>query len=296
MKFKATNKKWLKKLMKKSKKCTTPISYEKYIHEDDKKTLSVLKVIPFFDKICSKFISIFNESQHNVLDMSCKVKITKTQLPRIYEMVEVICLKLGIDFPNLFLELNREPNAYTYGDKTATISITSGLLECLEDDEIFAVLAHECGHIACKHVLYHTMGQFILNGGIAGISLLDRTGWLGTAISIPLKLAFYNWMRCSELSADRAATLCCETSTPVIETMMRLAGGTWHVAKEIDTQQFIEQASNYKDLTDQSKWSKTLEFLMVSEQTHPLLSVRARLSREWAQTRSFESLVNSMYQ
>lgn len=152
--------------------------------------------------------------------MSSKIRISEKQIPRIYFMVVNISKKLGIEMPQLYLELNRQPNAYTYGNESATITVTSGLLECLEDDELYAVLAHECGHIACKHILYHTMGEVILNGGLVGFNLFDNNGFLSTAITLPLKLAFYRWIRCSELSADRAAIICCKQSKPVVETMM----------------------------------------------------------------------------
>lgn len=210
-------------------------------------------------------------------------------------MVVNISKKLGIEMPNLFLELNRDPNAYTYGDKVTTITITSGLLECLDDDELYVVLAHECGHIACKHVLYHTMGQILLNGGSFGLKLLDEGGLISSALIMPLKLAFYRWMRCSEFSADRAATICCKESKPVVETMMRLAGGTTHIDCEIDQQQFLSQATDYKDLLDDKKWNKALEFLVLHNSTHPLLSVRAYESAQWSQSKEFEEILKSQY-
>jgi Zn-dependent protease with chaperone function len=82
--------------------------------------------------------------------------------------------KIGIEMPELYLELNRDPNAYTYGTEKFTLVINSGLIECLQDDEIYAVLAHECGHIACKHGLYHTIGGMVLQGGAIGLNELSN--------------------------------------------------------------------------------------------------------------------------
>ena len=50
-------------------------------------------------------------------------------MPDIYNLVPPRCDKLGIDVPDLYLELNRDPNAYTFGDTEVAIVLTSGLLE-----------------------------------------------------------------------------------------------------------------------------------------------------------------------
>ena len=183
--------------------------------------------------------------------------------------------------PKIYLKLDREPNAYTYGTEKKSITIHSGLIECLEDDELYAVLAHECGHIACNHVLYHTIGALILDGGHFGVkkaeSILSKTiiGSIATATTeATLGLAFYHWQRCSELSADRIAVICCGSATPVIESMMRLAGGTTHIDAEINTELFIAQAE-YQKLTEENKGNKLLEFGLTYNHVHPLLAVRA---------------------
>ncbi len=276
-------KRWVKKITAKNLKTTQPIPPETYLHKTDKDALAVLQKIPFFDTLCAKFIEVINERIFNIENMSSRIRITDKQCPRIYFMVQSICKKLGIEMPELYLELNRVPNAYTYGNKRIFITVTSGLLELLNDDEIYAVLAHECGHIACNHVLYTTMAATILNGGELGLSFLD-SGLIAKLITTPLKIAFFNWQRCGEFSADRAAILCCESTKPVISTMMRLAGGTKQLDKELRADLFIEQAGNYQDLIDNSKMNKLTEFLMIYKNTHPLLSVRARAIQEWGET------------
>ena len=57
------------------------------------------------------------------------------------------------------------PDAYTIGEENVSICLTSGLLEIMDDEELHAVIAHECGHIACQHMLYHTLAQFMLFTG-----------------------------------------------------------------------------------------------------------------------------------
>ncbi len=269
-----------------------PAIPQEYLHDYDRKALRDLKEIPAFDKICSKFVQLFDEKTSNMTDMASKVRLSEEQIPRIYNMLPGICKKLGIDdVPPLYLELDRMPNAYTYGDKKPAITITTGLLECLSDEEIYAVLAHECGHIACKHVLYHTIGKLILNDGL---ELLGGGSFITATVALSLKLAFFNWMRCSDFSADRAAAICCGKSEPVVQTMMRLAGGTSHISDEINQDLFIAQAADYEQIRNKSKLNKFVEFAIISNQTHPLLSVRAHETSKWIDSEQYKAILSHM--
>lgn len=292
---------WTKNIVNKNLRSKTPIDCEQYIHSLDRVALVALRKIPLLDTICAKLMSIMNDKQNTIINMSTKIHITEKQLPKIYRMVESICCKIGIDMPELYLELNREPNAYTYGTKTFTIIIHSGLLECLQDDEIYAVLAHECGHIACKHGLYHTIGGIVLRGGAMSLSELssffNTKGILGSVagnvvsvVDSALELAFFNWSRCSELSADRVAVICCGSAAPVIETMMRLAGGTRHIDSEINKELFLKQAADYQENMEQGFVNKSLEFLLTKNNTHPLLAVRAFEAQKFANSEEFKNI------
>lgn len=296
-------KQWTKKQIRKNLKTCTPVNCEQYIHSADKAALVALKKIPLLDTVCSKILSFMNDRQVNIINMSSMIHITKQQLPKIYIMVESICKKIGIEMPELYLILNREPNAYAYGTEKYTIVIHSGLLECFEDDEIYAVLAHECGHIACEHMLYHTVARLVLGGGKIGLHELSNAfigkGLVGnivggavSAVDSALELSLYHWYRCSELSADRIAVICCGSASPVIETMMRLAGGTTHIDSEINKELFIAQAKDYKQTIDESKVNKVLEFLLTKDDEHPLLAVRAYEAQQFAASEEFKNIID----
>lgn len=292
---------WTQIVVWKNLRSKKPVDCEQYIHSLDKTALVALRKIPLLDTICAKLLSIMNDKQNTIINMSTKIHITEKQLPKIYRMVESICCKIGIEMPELYLELSREPNAYTYGTEKFTIIIHSGLLECLQDDEIYAVLAHECGHIACKHGLYHTIGGMVLSGGAIGLSelsgFLNTKGIVGSVagnvvsvVDSALELAFFNWFRCSELSADRVAVICCGSATPVIETMMRLAGGTRHIDSEINKDLFIKQAADYQQSMEKGVVNKSLEFLLTKNDTHPLLAVRAYEAQKFANSEAFKNI------
>ncbi len=249
-----------------------------FIHEDDRAALEALEAIPGFTPFIKAFMKTWNESQFRILNMSSRVRLSEEQLPKYYAMLDPICRTLGIEKPELYLEMNVVPNAYTYGDSDPFIVLTSGLIECLPDELIPTVLAHECGHIACHHTLYRTMGQIIL--GSAAMLLPG----IGALISLPLKIAFAYWMRCSEFSADRAAVICDGGPDKVIELCMRLSGYSKQIEDKASTDAFMKQALEYKELLKDNMLNQSLEFMLLAGQSHPLTAVRAYEANEWGRS------------
>jgi len=261
-----------------------PIPAREYYHEQDKQALDALKAIPGFTAVLKAFMKVFNEKMMHGVNMASKIRICSGQLPEIYAYLPPICEALGVNEPELYLEENPRPNAYTYGDTQAFITVTTGLLEHMTEDGVKAVLAHEVGHIACRHVLYHTMADMILNGGDALLGL--------GMLAIPIKLAFFHWQRCGEFSCDRAAALYMKSSDIVVDVMLRLAGGTEGLADKIDAGLYINQADDYLELIGTSAWNRTLQYLALMNRSHPFLSVRSAEIKKWSESDHFSRLID----
>lgn len=261
------------------------LDYKLYLHDSDKAAMAALKVIPGFSQVMKAFMKIWSEQQLRLINMSTNLRLNERQMAKYYNMLPPICEKLGIDVPELFVELDVHPNAYTYGDTKPFIVITSGLFETLPDELIPTVLAHECGHIACHHTLYTTMGRAILNGASAFVS------GLGNIALYPIQLAFAYWMRCSEFSADRVAIICDGSAEKSTEVMMRFAGYDKDIMADANVEAFMEQALEYKNLVDNNAWNKTLEFILFQNYDHPLNAIRAYEGREWEKTELYKNIL-----
>ena len=254
-----------------------------FLHESDKAALQALKSIPGFSQLLKAYMKDWNEKLFYIQNMSSNIHINDKQLKKYHDMLPDICDKLGIEVPDLFLQLNPYPNSYTSGDSKPFIVITSGLLQALPERLIPTVLAHECGHIACHHVLYRTMGQMILNGAI--FTLLGQG--ISAFITYPIRAAFYYWMRCSEYSADRAAILCDGSADNMIEVCARLAGYDKSIDEQISIEAFIEQANEYKEFIKQNSMNKTMELMNYAYASHPMNSLRASEAIEWSKSENF---------
>ena len=268
-----------------------PFDSERYTHDSDRAALKALKALPGFSILAKGFMNVWNEPQEKILNMSTRIKLGENQMGKYYDMLPPICEKLGIEVPDLYVELNVNPNAYTYGDNAPFIVLTSGLLETIPDELIPTVLAHECGHIACHHSLYTTMGRTVLSGASTIMSYILK---FGSLLSVPLQNAFYYWMRCSEFSADRAAVLCDGTPRKMQEVCMRLAGWNKGMIAEANIDAFLAQAVDYKDMINSSTWNKTLEFLILHSADHPLMAVRATECGEWAASDKYYRIFNGI--
>lgn len=263
------------------------VPFDIYCHPLDKKTLDALKAVPFIDSALKKVMAVFSENLQEGLNMASKIRLGPEQLPEIYNLLPPTCATLGIEEPQFYLEMNPEPNAYTNGDTKIAITLTSGLVNMMSNDELRAVIAHECGHIACHHVLYYSMASLLLDSGV------DLLG-LGMLIELPLKLALYKWQRCSELSADRAAAIVMGGSESVENTMMKLSGGLSDITLKMNKELYLRQAEAYLDMIDNSKWNKIQQYYLVSMQDHPLTAVRAYEINKWCKSDDFARIINYM--
>ena len=237
-----------------------------YYHPQDQKALRELQQIPGFSTALKAFMKMFSENMIRGINMSNKVQIGPRQLPELYALLPPICEVLGIREPEFYLELDPAANAYTMGDSIISITVTSGLVDLMNEKQISAVLAHECGHIACRHVLYQTMASMLLS---AGANILG-----GNLITSGLQLAFFHWQRCSEFSCDRAAAIYMDGSETVAQVMALLASGSREMAERLDMELYMRQAEEYRDFMDDSNWNKMLQYYALMSQNHPFLSVR----------------------
>jgi heat shock protein HtpX len=75
--------------------------------------------------------------------------VTREERPELYNLLENLCISRGLTMPKLYIIDTDEMNAYASGidDKSYAITVTRGLLDTLNRDEIEAVLAHELTHI-----------------------------------------------------------------------------------------------------------------------------------------------------
>lgn len=257
-----------------------------FIHPEDAAAIRQMESIPGFAPFIKKVLSLGIETYQYGLNMASAIRLSEKQLPHIYRHLPPICQRMGIPEPEFYLEMNPVPNAWTMGDTRIYITVTSALVEMMNDEELDAILAHECGHIMCRHVLYHTVAQWI-SGGIASLGLLGK-------LAVPIEFAMLYWYRKSELSADRAASII--TSPEVVaSTMARLSGGPNSITANIDLNEWAQQAEEYDRIQNSGMWNKALQLSAIAAQSHPFAAVRVREILKWGESEQYNMIKNGSF-
>jgi Zn-dependent protease with chaperone function len=258
------------------------VDYRDFIHPEDETAMRRLKTVPGLQTITKWLLDIGSESLFHGLYMAQGIRLSPTQLPHLYNHLPPICQKFGIAEPEFYL-VTGPPNACTLGDTRTFLVITSGLLSYVKNDkELVAILAHECGHILCRHVLYKTMA-YMLAGTTGTLGVLGK-------LAVPVQLALNYWSRRSELSADRAELVYLGDSAPVLGALARLAGGPAEITNNINFEEFAAQAEGYVDLQKNSKWHKILQTLAIMDSTHPFSAVRVHEIMKWEKSEQYQRL------
>jgi heat shock protein HtpX len=143
--------------------------------------------------------------------------VTRQEEPRLYNLLENLCISLVITMPKLKIANDEALNAFATGlnERQYSITVTRGLMDVLDDAELEAVLGHELTHIRNGDVrmlviavviagviaffgelVFRIFFQNLLWGGFGGRRSRDgdRRGGAGLAIVIALAIVVVVWI------------------------------------------------------------------------------------------------------
>jgi heat shock protein HtpX len=112
------------------------------------------------------------------LASSGAVPIRREEAPRLYAVVERLSAKANLSMPKLYLIPQAAPNAFATGrnPRHASVAVTQGLLELMNDDELEGVIAHELSHVRNYDILTSSIAATIAGA----ITWIARMGfWFG---------------------------------------------------------------------------------------------------------------------
>ena len=94
-------------------------------------------------------------SYQTIIDLSTGAKqVTRQELPRVYNMLENLAVSRGMRTPALRVIQTEAMNAFATGlhEGQYSVTVTTGIMQALEDRELEAVLAHEMTHVINRDV------------------------------------------------------------------------------------------------------------------------------------------------
>src|SRR5690349_10181236 len=110
----------------------------------------LIKAFPYATGAAALWIVIAYFFHQNMIDaVTGGEDVTRKQQPRLYNLLENLCISRGIPMPKLKIMDSPALNAFASGlnQRQYSITVTTGLLNALDDQEMEAVLGHELTHI-----------------------------------------------------------------------------------------------------------------------------------------------------
>lgn len=110
----------------------------------------VIRTLPYSTGAAALWIVIAYFFHQSIIDaVTGGADVTRQQEPKLYNLLENLCISRGIPMPKLKIVESDALNAYATGlnRRQYAVTVTRGLLNALNDDEIEAVLGHELTHI-----------------------------------------------------------------------------------------------------------------------------------------------------
>lgn len=210
--------------------------------------------------------------------------ITQHNNPKLYRMLENLCISRGLPMPKLAIVESDALNAFASGvnDKQFTVSVTSGLLAQLNDAEIEAVLAHELTHIRNGDVrlmvvavviagVISFIGELMFRGlgrRSIRVSSDDAKKGNGLAIVIGIAVIAISWFlaivirlslsRSREYLADAGAVELTKNPDAMISALLKISGradiadvpsGVMDMCFENDPDDFADLFSTHPSVT-----------------------------------------------
>jgi len=102
-------------------------------------------------------------------------RVSREQVPRLYEVMERLAAKARLPMPKLYVIPEPAPNAFATGrnPQHASVAVTQGLLELMNDEELEGVIAHELSHVRNYDILTSSIAATIA-GAITYLASMGR--------------------------------------------------------------------------------------------------------------------------
>lgn len=249
-------------------------------HPEDAKAIKAIRMIPGLDKAITCFMKFGFEQQFRGENLGNMIRVDAWNYPVLYRDFQGLIRKAGIREPELYIYNSPYMNAYTYGEASTFIALSSGLIEHLDREELNSVIGHECGHILCRHVLYKTILTTLEEAGFL-------LGWLHKGLFLPIYGALQYWNQKSELSADRCASVLVGEEA-FQSALAKLASGL----KSDKRDNLIRQGKAYEEFRKSSLWNRLQQGYRTAFDSHPQLCVRALEVERWRYSYQYRHLVS----
>lgn len=260
---------------------------DQFRHPLDLQATNTLKQLPGMDLLVRQLLGSLGEQFFLLENLAASVLVGEQQLPDLYQSLLQACQVLDLEPPQLYVRQHPVPNAYTFAmrGRQPFIVLHTSLIDLLTPEEIQGVIGHELGHLKCEHGVYLTLANLII------LAAGQLSPW-GGLLTQGLQSQILEWLRCAELTCDRASLLVAQDVRVVLSMLMKLAGGSPRLAPLLNVDAFLAQARAYETVS-RTELGELLRQVQTSPLSHPVPVLRAREIDQWASSQNYQALVQS---
>lgn len=208
-------------------------------------------------------------------------EVTRESHPTLFRLTENLCISRGMVMPKLQVIENQALNAFASGvtERQYAVSVTTGLLEALDDDELEGVIAHELTHIRNQDVrlmiiavliagVVSFFGEMMVRNRIRFGSGGGDKGGRGWAMALGVAIILIAWLlailirfslsRSREYLADAGAVELTKNPDAMISALLKISGradiegvpsGIMDMCIENDPDDFMDIFSTHPSIT-----------------------------------------------
>ena len=188
-------------------------------------------------------VQYFTSDKIALLSMGAR-EVSPAEAPELHGLIERLCLTADLPKPRVAIADTPMPNAFAVGrsPKSATVCVTTGILDLLSPSELEGVLGHELTHVQNRDVMVMTIASFFAsiasfivqigfwfggifdddnNGGGLGFIAVILVSAIVYMISFVLLQAL---SRYREFAADRGSAIITGRPSALISALMKISG------------------------------------------------------------------------
>ena len=123
----------------------------------------------------------FYGSDKLVLKMTGAKLLQEADNPKLFGLVQEVCIASGLPMPKVAIVHDEAPNAFATGrnPEHALIAFTTGILDVMDRDELQGVIAHEMSHVANRDTLVSAVAATTAGAIAIASDILTRMMFFG---------------------------------------------------------------------------------------------------------------------
>lgn len=224
------------------------VSVDDFMHPDDLAAMKALQSVHAVEQLVSLAEEQTSQILVRMITLGSCVRLTDESTPHICELVRNACEVIGCDkMPEIYTRREYSLDVTPSGVDQPVLIIPDLALNTLDDELLYFTVGRAITRFKSNYLKFYMVAQMML-----------LFGSFFPVVSDVIKLPLANWMRKSELTADRGGLLVCQNYKAAMRFLMAKTGMPVRETESVSIPDYIQAAQIKSILVRAGKEAKTL--------------------------------------